>query len=300
MQCLRRRRAAKKHAAAAKSPAAGLAHAAMGSGSGHHSSSTSLPASSSGGAPRGGRSGSGDAAALGQRRSRGPSRSAAADAAADEEAAADAATLLSVSQPRAALLPSDHPSRLGSSRLSAFAQYSSEPVGSFGADQPAAARATGGGGGDRGEDAKRRSISRQDSEHSREPQITSSSESAAAGMYESSQGGRDRLEAEEATSRAAQARRHSQSVGEEAGSVGVAVRPTSGDMPGIGAVERLSSVPGPDVTTRFPENTAAVHGTAAGAQSSGQLRRDSTVGVFQRMLDAYLARAHATVASVLC
>ncbi|CAL8467492.1 g7030 [Coccomyxa elongata] len=276
-----RRRQAKKNAAAAKGPATGLAHAAMGSGSGHHSSSTSLPASSSGGAPRAGCSGSGDATILGQRRGRGPARSAAADAAADEEAAADAATLLSVSQPRPALLPSDHPSRLGSSRLSAFAQYSGEPVGSLGGNRPAAARAGGGSGraatptdGDWGEDSKRHSISRQNSEHSRQPDITSSSESAAVGVYE---GARDRGEAEEATSRAAQARRLSHSVGDEAGSV----RPPSGDMPATGAVERLSSVPGSiprSAVARFPENTAAMHGAVAAAPSAGQLGKDSAEG----------------------
>lgn len=258
----------------------------MGSGSGHHSSSTSLPASSSGGAPRAGRSGSGDATVLGQRRSRGPARSAAADTAADEEAAAaDAATLLSVSQPRPALLPPDHPSRLGSSRLSAFAQYSAEPVGSLGSDRPTAARGGGGGGrsatptdGDWGEEQKRHSISRQNSEHSRQPDITSSSESAAVGAYE---GGRDRGDAEEATSRAAQARRHSHSVGDEAGSVGVAVRPPRGDTPATNAVERLSYVPGSiprSAVARFPENTAA-------ALSGGQFGKDSAEGVLQHNCD---------------
>ncbi|BDA42869.1 probable Squamosa promoter-binding-like protein 7 at N-terminal half [Coccomyxa sp. Obi] len=283
-----RRRQAKKNAAAAKGPAAGSAHAAMGTASGHHSSSTSLPASSSGGAPRAGRSGSGDAAALGQRRGgRGPARSAAADAAAaDEEAAADAATLLSVSQPRPALLPSEHLSRLGSSRLSAFAQYSGEPADSLGGDRPAAVR--GGGATDRdwGEDAKRRSMSRQNSEHSCQPEITSSSESAAAGVYESSQGARDRAEAEEATSRAAQARRHSQSVGEEAGSVRVAVRSASGDMPATIAVERLASVSGSvprsavglEAVGHSLGSAAAMHGAVAAAPGGGQPGKDGAEG----------------------
>ncbi len=100
---------------------------------------------------------------------------------------------------------------------------------------------------------------RQGSEKSRQQQITSSSESAAAGVYDTSPG---RADAEEATS---QARRQSQSVGEEAASLGPAVRRRSGNLPAHGN-ERVGSAPGPSGKTSPSSGAASRFLDSAAAQ----------------------------------
>lgn len=253
-----RRRQAKKNATAAKS--GGAAYGAAASVSGPHSSSTSLPASSGGGAgSHAGRAGSGDAGALGQRsRSRGLPRSAGVpppDGAADEDAAADAATLLSVSQPRPALPSHEQPpsaSRLGSSRLSAFAQYSSEAAGSFAAGPPPPAAAT--ASGDWRDDERQpgrggSQVLRREGEQSREQQqITSSSESAARGVYETAKGRMDT----EATS-------HSQEAGPpgSAGSGDLPAGPRSDEMT-VAVPVLAGSAVGPAAIAHFLQSAAAM------------------------------------------
>lgn len=150
-------------------------------------------------------------------------------------------------------------SRLGSSRMSAFAQYSSEPAGgdlAAAAVRPGgAARAATPAADERRLERRRSKLLRQDSEDSREQQATSSSESAANGVFETSQG---RPAAEGATSHA---RRHSQSVDEEAGCLGAAAQHTRAEQP---ADERVGSASGPLrsahsplAVSRFLESTGA-------------------------------------------